>query len=290
MKVLVIGGTGNVGSQVTRGLLERGASVRLMSRHARSTAPAGVEAMAGDLEKPETVGPAFSGVDAVFLLNALSQSETAQGLTAVDAAMKAGVKRIVYMSVMMTPGSESIPHFASKIPIEQVVRESGMEWTILRPNNFHQNDVALKDGILNGVYSQPVGSRFGINRVDVRDVADAAVNAFYDRRHAGKLYPVNGPRPWTGDDTARVYSEELGRPVRYGGDDLEAWGRQMSAFLPGWLIEDLKIMYRFFQERGLLATASDLELQRQVVGHEPRTLENFVKEMAVSWKTPVGAR
>jgi uncharacterized protein YbjT (DUF2867 family) len=285
MKVLVVGGTGTVGSEVTRQLLEKGASVRVMSRYADKTKlKLPVEAVQGDLEKPATVALAFKDVDAVFLLNALSQSETAQGLAGVEAARKAGVKKIVYMSVLMPPGSESIPHFASKIPIEQAVRESGLGWTILRPNNFYQNDLGLREAIVNyGVYPQPIGNR-GVTRIDVRDIANATVNAFHDDGHEGAIYPLNGPRAWTGEDTARSYTENLGRTVRYGGDDLDAWGRQVSAFLPEWMVHDLQIMYRFFQERGFQATPEELELQRKVLRHDPRAFETFAWELAPEWR------
>src|SRR5512142_3177094 len=123
MNVLVVGGTGTVGSQVARHLLEKGAKVRVMSRTAeRAKLELPVETVQGDLERPDTLGSQFAGVDSMFLLNALSQSETTQGLAAVEAARNGGVKKIVYMSVLMPPGSEVIPHFASKIPVEQAVK------------------------------------------------------------------------------------------------------------------------------------------------------------------------
>ncbi len=285
MKVLVVGGTGTVGSQVARHLLEKGAKVRVMARSAdKSKLELPVEMVQGDLEKPAELGPQFTGVDAMFLLNALSQSETAQGLAAVDAARKGGVRQIVYMSVLMPPGSEIIPHFASKIPVEQAVRESGLRWTILRPNNFYQNDVGLREAVVGyGVYPQPIGDK-GVTRIDVRDIADAAVNAFFDPGHDGKIYPLNGPRAWTGDETAAVYSENLGRVVHYGGNDLEAWGKQVSGLMPDWLIHDLQIMYRFFHDRGFAATAEEIEMQRKIVAHDPRAFETFVWEVAPIWR------
>ena len=286
MKVLVVGGSGTVGTQVARGLLEKGAQVRVMSRSAdRSKLQLPVEIVQGDLEKPATIEPAFEGIEAMFLLNALSRSETTQGLTAVEAARKSGAKKIVYMSVLLPPGSETIPHFASKIPVEQAVRQSGLAWTILRPNNFYQNDLGLREAVVNyGVYPQPLGDK-GVTRVDVRDIADGAVNAFFDSSHDGMTYPLNGPRVWTGEETARVYSDNLGRAVNYGGNDLEAWGRQVSAFMPEWLVEDLQIMYRFFHEHGFQASPQELEMQRRLLGHGPRAFETFVWEVSAQWRS-----
>jgi uncharacterized protein YbjT (DUF2867 family) len=292
MNVLVVGGTGTVGSQVTRHLLEKGATVRVLARTAdRSKLQLPVETVQADLERPDTLGSQFTGVDGMFLLNALSQSETTQGLAAVEAARKGGVNKIVYMSVFMPPGSETIPHFATKIPVEQAVRESGVEWTILRPNNFYQNDLGLRDAVVNhGVYPQPIGDA-GVTRIDVRDIADAAVNALFEAEHNGKIYPLNGPRAWTGEETARIYTENMGRTVRYGGDDVEAWGRQVSAFMPEWLIDDLKIMYRFFQQHSFQATPEDIEEQRKILAHDPRAFETFVWEVTPQWRSAaVGGR
>ena len=166
----------------------------------------------------------------------------------MDAAKAAGVQHIVYLSVVMPPGSEVIPHFASKIPVEQAVQASGIPWTILRPNNFFQNDLWFRDAITTyGVYPQPLGPR-GLNRVDVRDIAEAAANAF--TRGVGGVVPLNGPRGLTGDDTARVYSEILRRPVRYGGDDLDVWAKQASAMMPPWMVQDMRIMYDYFIRQG----------------------------------------
>lgn len=84
MKVLVLGATGSVGSAVVRSLLKGGASVAALTRSAdkAKTLPAGVEARIGDLNDPYKVGDAFKGVDAVFLLNAVSPTETQEGLFA----------------------------------------------------------------------------------------------------------------------------------------------------------------------------------------------------------------
>ncbi|MEO7920338.1 MAG: NAD(P)H-binding protein, partial [Thermoanaerobaculia bacterium] len=101
MKVLVLGGTGTVGSQVVRELVSRGVDVQVLTRDPGKAAdlPKGAVAVAGNLLEPATIRRAFRGMDGVFLLNALGPAETHEGLMAVNGARLAEVKHVVYMSV-----------------------------------------------------------------------------------------------------------------------------------------------------------------------------------------------
>jgi len=284
MRVLVIGGTGTVGTAVVALLRAGGNQARVLTRSGERARqlPPGIEGVLGDLDRPESLAAAFAGVDGAFVATAIGPTETAQGLSAVAAARSAGVGRVVFQSVIMPPGAEVIPHFASKIPVEQAVRDSGIPWTILRPNNFYQNDAWFRDAIVtHGVYPQPLGSR-GINRVDVRDIAEAAVNAFI--RGVGGIVPLNGPRGLTGEDTARVYAEQLGRPVRYAGDDLDAWEAQARAVFPAWMLHDFRTMFAFFIRNGAHASGRDFSAQEDLLGHAPRSFEAFAAELTQAWK------
>lgn len=286
MSLLIVGGTGKVGSQVARLLAARGLPVRVMTRSPeKAVLPAGVAAVAGDLEQPATLAEAFRGAEKLFLVTPLAENETAQGLAAVEAAKKAGVKRIVYMSVFLPEDSRHIPHFQSKLPVEEAVQRSGAAWTILRPNNFFQNDEAWYwQGIVEfGIYAQPLGPT-GVSRVDTRDIAESAVRALSDSGHAGQIYPLNGPEALTGEAVAQTWSRHLGREIRYGGDDLDAWGRQAEQMLPAWLVRDLVIMYDYFQKKGFRASAADLASQRKLLGRDPRRFEDYAKETARAWK------
>jgi uncharacterized protein YbjT (DUF2867 family) len=289
MKILVIGGTGTVGSTVVSSLLGQGAAVRIMTHSPDKLKglPAGMEGIRADLDDPDTLPPAFEGIDGVFLLTAVGLNETDEGLFAVSAAKTAGVKKIVYLSVYMPEGSEIIPHYRTKIPVEKAVKESGIAYTILRPNNFFQNDLWMKDAIMqHGVYPQPIGGK-GLSRTDVRDIAECAANALMKPGHEGRVYPINGPDALTGEDVAGIYSRHLGREVRYGGDDLDAWAERVMYLMPEFMIPEMRIMYQFFQTHGAAATAEDLEKQQKILGRRPRSLDDFVKEIVPAWKSAV---
>jgi uncharacterized protein YbjT (DUF2867 family) len=286
MKILVIGGTGTVGSQVVRELLVRKMEVRVLTRRADKARsfPAGTQGVIGDLLDPATVRSAFKGIDGVFLLNAVSPTETHEGLMALNGIRMSEVKRLVYMSVYKLDQALHLPHFGSKLPIESLVKSSGIPYTILRPNNFYQNDYWFQDALLeHGIYPQPIGDN-GLSRVDVRDIAEAAAIALTADGHEGQTYHLVGPDVLTGQKVAEIWTRALGKPVRYGGNDLDGWEEQSLQSLPAWMVFDFRLMYAFFQEKGLKAGSSDVERLTRLLGHVPRSFEDFAQETARMWR------
>jgi uncharacterized protein YbjT (DUF2867 family) len=287
MKILVVGGTGMVGSQVVAELAERKAEVYVLTRNAEKAAalPSDVHAVIGNLLEPATVRSAFRGMEGVFLLNPVSTTESQDGLMAVCGARLAGVKRLVYLSVHNVDAAAYLPHIGSKVGVEAGVKASPFEWTILRPNNFYQNDSWFREPLLKyGVYPQPLGDA-GVSRVDVRDIAEAAAIALTTGAHAGQTYNLVGPEPLTGKGTAEIWSRVLNRPIAYAGNDLDAWEKVSLQYMPAWMVFDLRLMYQFFQEKGFKATPEDIERLTKLLGHPPRRFEDYARETAAAWKT-----
>jgi uncharacterized protein YbjT (DUF2867 family) len=283
MNVLVLGGSGTVGTQVVRELLKRGADVSLLTRDAKKAAPSGVKVVAGDLLDPTTIRTAFQGRDAVFLLNAVSATECHEGLMAVNGARMAGVKRVVYLSVQDADKAPHLPHFGAKLAVEAALKASGIPFTILRPNNFFQNDIWYKDVMLGyDVYPQPFGDA-GLSRVDVRDIAEAAALALTTDAAPGETVNVVGPDVLTATATAATWGGVLGRKIAYGGNDLDAWEKQALTFMPTWMAFDFRLMYSTFQENGLTAAPGDVERLTALLRHPPRRFDEFAAETARSW-------
>ena len=229
MNILVIGGTGHVGSEVIKQLVKRGASIRAMVRKQDATTkmPEGVEVIQGDLLDPVSVRKALDGVDKLYLLNAVAPDELTQGLIAYDLAKKLKLKQIVYHSVFKVEKFKDVPHFASKLAIESALREFDLPFTIIRPNYFFQNDVSLKDVLMKaGIYPMPLGTP-GISAVDIRDIAEAAAIALTSEGHQGKTYNLNGPEILSGAKVASIWSGLLGKEIRYPGEDMDAFEEQM---------------------------------------------------------------
>ncbi len=159
-----------------------------------------------------------------------------------------------------------------------------MTWTILRPNNFFQNDYWFQEPVTKyGLYPQPIGD-VGLHRVDTRDIADAAVNALTASGFGNKAYVLVGPKVVNGASTAEILSAKLGKKIGYLGNDLDAWEKNVLAMMPSWMVFDFKAMYRFFQEHGLKATPEELSDCEKIVGHPLRSYEDFASELAQAWK------
>jgi uncharacterized protein YbjT (DUF2867 family) len=288
MKILVTGGTGNVGAEVVKELRKRKADIRLLVRKEGDPTPKGVEIVVGDLLDPVSVQKAMHGVDKLYLLNAVVPDELTQGLIAYDLARKLKLKHIVYHSVFRVDRFKDVPHFASKLAIENAMREFDVPFTIIRPNYFSQNDATLKDALSKaGTYPMPLG-QVGVSAVDIRDIAEAAAIALTSDGHFGKTYNLNGPEALSGPRMASIWSGLLGKEVRYSGDDMDAFEVQMRKRAPSWSAFDIRMMFQGYLERGFVAEPGDVEILTNLLGHAPRRYEEFAKETVLIWQSNRG--
>jgi len=278
--ILIIGGTGTVGSQVVQALLNTNNHLRVMTTSEEKAAklPAGVEPYLGSLSSPETIDGAFKDIDTVFMLNAHTQLEVYQGLNAIAAAVKAGVKKFIYQSIHQVREGGDIDHFTSKVMLEDALIKSGLNYVFVSPNNFYQNDFWFRESITKAkLYNQPIGP-VGLSRVDVRDIAEVVVKVIESDDYNGKTIALAGPQVLNGKTTAALLSECLGFEVTYKGDDLNEFKREFSQWLPEWMVEDWALMYEYFQHNGLKATDEELSDLRQILGREPRTYKEFLND------------
>ena len=285
MKILVTGGTGKVGSEVVKEIVKRGAEIRALVRkkEAGNKIPDGVEIVEGDLLDPVSLERALDGVDKLYLLNAVVPDELTQGLIAYDLAKKHGIRHILYHSVFRAEHFKDVPHFASKLAIESALREFDVPFTIIRPNYFFQNDQSLKDPLMKaGMYPMPLGPT-GISAVDVRDIAEASAIALTATGHEGKTYNLNGPEILSGSKAAQIWTQLLGKEVRYPGENMDGFEEQMRGKAPSWSAFDIRMMFQGYLERGFVAEAEDVAALTALLGHAPRRYEDFARETLSMW-------
>ena len=272
MTILVIGATGRVGRHVVQQLVDRGASVRVLTRDpAKADFPAHVEVAQGDLLDIGALRAAFSGVRTVFLLNAVTGDEFTQAILTLNVAREAGVDRVVYLSVFDADRAVNVPHFAVKSGAERMLAAMGFGATILRPTYFIDNEVMVKDVILqHGVYPIPIGGR-GVAMVDARDIAEVAAIELLRRDAASDKLPIEtinvvGPETLTGQDIAAIWSEVLGRSVAYGGDDPSGFEQTAAKFMPRWMAYEMRIMAERYVSDGMIPRDGDRERLTTLLG------------------------
>jgi uncharacterized protein YbjT (DUF2867 family) len=186
--ILVCGATGKQGGAVARSLLERGFRVRALTRdpqkpEAQALAEQGAEVVQGDMEDRSAVDQVLvEGVYGVFSVQNFWETgydgEVQQGKTVADAARAAGVDHFVYSSVGSAHRKTGIPHFDSKLEIEEHVREIGLPFTIFRPTFFMQNWEWTREMILGGTLAQPLDPDKPLQQVAVEDIGAFAAIAF----------------------------------------------------------------------------------------------------------------
>jgi uncharacterized protein YbjT (DUF2867 family) len=286
MKVLVTGGTGNVGRVVVGELLKRGAEVRVLARKQPEAGklPAGVEVAIGDLLDPVSVEQAMQGADKLFLLNGVVPDELTQALIAYGVARRVGLKHVTYLSVFKVDQFRDVPHFASKLAVENALRAFGVPYTILRPGYYIQNDINLKGALTGaGIYPMPIGTT-GIAVADIRDIAEAAAISLTEAGHDGQTYDIVGPTLISGPSNAALWTRLLGKQIKYTGHDFDQWEKTMRANMPGWSAFDLRMMFQGYFDRGFASTATEVTRLTKLLGHAPRSYEDFATETAKLWR------
>jgi len=288
MTILVTGSTGTIGSRVVTNLQNSGVPVRALTRSPeKAKFPSGVTAVKGDLIDVDAMRAALNGVSTLFLLVPNDADELTQAINTLSVARDAGVKGVVYLSVVKSDEFTDVPHFTGKYAVERMIEQLDIPATILRPSYFFQNDVQLKGALDAGIYASPVGIK-GVSMVDVGDIADAAAIELLRRERSAtplprKIVEVSGPDPLTGPALAKIWSGILGREIRYGGDDLEALEKQLKAFAPAWKAFDLRAMYRRYQQDGAVATRAHVEELTALLGRAPRSYQDFAAATAREW-------
>ncbi|GAB3564624.1 SDR family oxidoreductase [Amycolatopsis endophytica] len=274
MTILVTGASGNVGTALLAHLRAVGTPVRAAYRDPRRTAREN-DAVTLDLGVPETLGPALHGVGAVFLVGATGPDQTAQELNLVRAAQKADV-RVVKLSVWRAD-ERLTPIARLHHPVEEALTASGLPWTVLRPNFYLQNFLRQHSIHATGEFSFPLITA-PISFIDAEDVARVAAHVLTTEGHDGRVHDLTGPEALTYDEAASVFSDVLGKPVRYVGlpdDQIRAamLGRGMPQFQVDILIEVARA-YRDGGAGKVTSTVADL------TGRAPLGVADFVRRHA----------
>lgn len=276
MKVLATGATGRFAGLVVPALVRAGLEVRAaVHDQNKADLPRGLgahETVAADLRDPASIDAALDGVDGAFLITpAFAPDATDLGLALIDAAQRAGVQKLVYSGVYHP--SLPLANHASTRPIEAALYASDLDFTILQPAMYMQGlDDAWQAARSTGALVMPWSKHSRMTYVDYRDVADVAALAFTDERLSFGTFELAAGGTIDRMRLAELFREAAGIPIV--AEDLPAGG------LPSGAPEGLVSMFSAYDRQGFHG-GNSLVL-RSILGRSPRTIEDYVAELASS--------
>jgi uncharacterized protein YbjT (DUF2867 family) len=274
---LVTGATGNVGAEVVRALRAADQRVRALVRSGRPAGlPIDVEAVAGDLNRPESLTEALAGVRGVFLLPGYEDME---GLLAE--VRGAGVERVVLLSgSSAASGDTGNAVSAYMIRSEEAVRESGVPFTILRPFGFMSNALRWRDQLSAGDVVREPFADVAVAVVDPADIGAVAATALLGDGHEGRVHVLSGPQALRPADRVAILGAALRRDLRLEALSDDEARTQMSAQMPS---EYVDAFFEFYVD-GSLDESQVQPTVGEVLGREPRTFEQWAAAHADAFR------
>ena len=279
--ILVTGATGHQGGAALRHLRERGFSCRALTRdpakpEVRKLLGHGVEFVKGDMEDPASLTRALEEVHGVYAVQTPFESgvegEIRQGINLIDAAKRSRITHFVYSSVGSADQRTGIPHFDSKFRIEEHLRGTGLQFTIVRPVFFMENWLGMRDQIDSGSLAQPLGPGTHLQMIAVDDIGGMVASVFeHPGKWQGRAIELAGDE-LSMTDLSAAFSRAGGREVEYRQ---VPWNEFESQAGP-----EIANMYRWFQDVGYHVDISG-------VRQEYPKLTSFDRWLNTNWHTAV---
>ncbi|MEU4340764.1 NAD(P)H-binding protein [Nocardia sp. NPDC023852] len=280
--IVVTGATGNVGRTLVQTLAEAGEQVIAVSRGSQDIAlPDGVRHQRADLTELDTLSPAFAGAKALFLHDTGTSAHLMNPRAVLELAAAGGVERIVQLSsqgVVTRPQSASHGNLGQSF--EDAVRESGMEWTILRPGGFASNAFAWVESVRgHRAVAAPFGD-IGLPIIDPSDIAEVAAAVLCEAGHAGQSYELTGPTLSTPRQRAAAIGATLGEPIEFIEQTRAEARAQMLRFMPESVVETTLTILG-------APTAAEQRISpdvEKVLGRAPRTFEDWARRNIAAFR------
>lgn len=283
-KILVIGATGRIGSELVKLLSRNGETVRVATRNPSTVSSKfqnTVEGVEFDYEKPQTFAPALIGVEKIFLTVRPGDNHSDKAAKPlINAAKKAKVQLIVDVTAM---GVEQDDTFMLRI-LEKYIEASGIFFTHLRPNWFMQNfnsGPMFADIKATGALHLPA-SNAKISFIDLRDIAAVGFKVLTEPHHTGRAYTLTGKESLNYFQAIEKISRVAGKEISYIpiSEDIAREGLAKSG-VPIDLIERWTDFHRKVREGFCSPVSTDIEM---VLGRSPILFDQYANDNAASWR------
>ncbi len=277
--ILLTGITGKTGGATANALLEKGVKFRALARDpakAADYAAKGVEIVQGDLGDPASVEATLEGCDKAVLILPNGKEQEELEIAFINAAAKSGIEHFVKLSSPEAVRGTTSPIPLAHIAAEDALMESGMDWTIVRPNFFMQNVVgygaAAKE---TGKISLPM-SKGTAALTDCNDAGAFIAEVLTSDGHIGKSYDFSGPELLNFDQIAECFGEVLGREVVYDDCDPVEYLKAIRPFLTSdWHSDSIAILFAEIADGTTPGKVNDIF--QKVVGREPISFTEFLR-------------
>ncbi|HZA43004.1 MAG TPA: SDR family oxidoreductase [Nitrososphaeraceae archaeon] len=284
--ILITGATGTLGSEVVRQLAGVDSEVNIkaaghsLQNLERIIEDHKIKSMRIDFSEPETLKDALKDIDKVFLLTPFQPNMVQYSSNLLTEIIKAGkTKHIVKVSAM---GADFEPGGRLHRQAEQMIEDSGIAYTFLRPNAFMQNFVNFYSHMIKerDVLSLPAGDG-KVSFVDVRDIAAVSIQILINNnvgKYNSKTYDITGPEAISYDDAVRILSEQVGKKISYVSvSEDDAFNAMKEMGLNDWLIKTILEGYNNLRKGYFSPITNVVE---EITGRKPVSFKDFAKDHA----------
>lgn len=283
--ILVTGAAGKTGRSILRRLAERGAATRAWvhrDNQVSGALEAGAnELVVGDVRDTQVIAKALEGTRVVYhICPNMNPCEIEIARLLIDACRCHGIDRLVYHSVLH-PQIQAMPHHWAKLRTEEVLMQSGMQFTIVQPAAYMQNLLAAWSSMRDrGVLELPYAAQTRLGMVDLEDVAEAAARVTMEDGHEGAIYELAGADVLTQTEVATAVGHALGRDVQFLALNRDQWAeRARSIGLSNYAVESLLAMFQHYERHGFWGNPRML---RTLLGREPTSFASFCRRQEAS--------
>lgn len=280
-RILVIGGTGTIGSEVVKELQQNNADFTVLTRQkekAQELEKTGISSVVGTLGDWSTVEPIFKEIDTLFLVtsSAFNMLDIHKGV--IDLAVKNGVKKIVRSSAEPANYSQGMHMYEQHAAADVYLKKSGLEFVILQPHYFMQNIFFMMDQIKSQNSFSHYSGDVKIPMIDVRDIAKAAVKCLLNNDLNNNTFVLTGPTSISFMDVANSLTNVIGHEIQYNSLSYEDQDMGYKMFgLPDWQRDSVMKVFKKWVEGQSISPTNDFET---ITGLKPSTIEQFTKDHA----------
>ncbi|GHO92032.1 nucleotide-diphosphate-sugar epimerase [Reticulibacter mediterranei] len=284
--ILVTGATGNVGREVVNLLLASGEKVVAVTRHpATAVLPEGTHVVGGDPTRPHTLVEVLRGIETIFISPRALGDATAGAATAelLKLAAEQGVQRVVALSAVTVEYGGGYQRFADAFrAVEDAVRASGLQWTILRCADFASNALAWAPQIRHASVVRGVYGDGATATIHERDIAAVSARVLVNAEYAGRSYALTGPQSLTQRAKLHIISEAIGKDVPW----VEVAPEQFrQAMLAQGLPEDVPDRVIGYWVDRVQQPGPSTDTVEQILGRPALTFAQWAAEHAVAFRS-----